>query len=1820
MLAKITLYDGTVYKIASQTVDTADGLYLGRIKDELSLVSAMQEAGNAPATINLTIINDDDFIPHSKDLWAAEVLLTNDNGVSWRGKINFCNFDADGNLYLTASEKTAPELELQLPDEVRQVYTVDEDFHQSSVTMTIPLVIGGTNSNPITLPTILIDKTEGVYLICVGEIRNVVKVYNGVEELPNTAYTAYTGTSSQAEHAGFAYVKINEDYRLNADGSYAEINVEVVGLKLGDFTEEECRNGALFLYYFLTTSATGVNGWGCGIDQSELDTASFQSAITLCNQLGYKLDGIMWLRQSAQSWIDQICQAIHGKYSINANGKRSLFIDYAGNASKKTFTASNMRVDKYGKNSYTSVVYNKGILSYDYNPITGLFMQSAQYENADSIAQIGEQKFVGESYLIKDATTALAVLEYTCKRSQIAAEAIEFDTDAVETNLRAGDIITINRPDLNLNNALYQIQSISTTDFISNIIAVKFDTSVFNVTGTASTVNWGNERDITPALTPAMATSLYLSTGFDINPDGTGTPYISGTFTVPAGGWLAAAVQYGIGADPTNWTELALITDGRFKISPVNVGTVYSVRIRMITATGHSDYLRGQITATGDSTAPSAPTIAVKATDKTVTVQCGLDNPPYDMGGFQVYRKKSTDSVYTLIGSVAANRGYAAFSDYVDEYVTYNYKAKSYDRSGNLSGDSSAVSVTVTGITANDVAATALAMPTGSILRLSAKNCTTASIAEANGVKDVSGNGNHLRAYQGVAVVKDEVMGECFSFDGTDDYIYTNESRILNQFNNIKGLTISIRIKADVVSGMRNIIEAFLSGSTTSFKFAINGSKLLMAGRRVSSDSYTSISGNSTIEANKIYTLTGVFDYENAKVRMYINAELDKEANFQSSGVFTAVPTTLYISRYNSALYFIDGLISDFRIYPRALSASEIKTIYMFPDDVTFGQLTADLIGANVIKADNLIKTEALITTTAQIDQAVVNNLNVAGNATFQSTLSTAIDNIDVGTRNLAKSTSETEIEMKSDGTSSVGTLKLYPLSIALEQGKSYTVSFYAKCSNTTDVFYCSLAQGSHSEQNFFTRQTLTTSYKKYSFTLKKGSASVNNLLITNYYNYGEQSANTGTLYFKDVKLEEGNKSTSWTPAPEDVDSKITSGDSSTLASAKTYADGKASTAQSNAESAAAAALAAVTNNIYYTGTTKINGGVIQAGSVGAAAIAANSITAEKLSVTSKVPQGEIAAYTAKGLINTSTDSTVPDISGNNNNATIANSGVTTSQDSNYGICFYKSATTGHIQTPVYSVLNSNTTGFALHIKVKLSSTGNQVAMGIQSPTAQRCFVAVYDGKWDFGIGETSWGDAATSGTKVAATTNWTDLTFVVNKSTKTGYLYVNGVLTFTRKYNTWTNITAGIRFGGGTSTYMTGYFTDCKIFNRLLSADEAMALYKNNFDTESGQITADRIATNAIKSRNYNGTTVDSHFATDGSFLNLADGTMKTKYFALESSGGYFKGSVNASSGNIGKLTIKTNGILEYIGTSTEQTQGYLIFKDNNNFSDLNSYALDINLEYSNSDYRRNRITYSGITMDALDSEGGSRNFLVDTNGGYSTSDYLESIVQINPRNSNCYGFYSSGKIRVVGTNYTSNEKTKKDFQAIDVLDKLKALNVCAWRFDEEKLVEKDNEFIDEENIKIEAENKAIDAENAEIEKENEKRKNRKDGEPVELLPLKEHKKLREHRIADKNANHPLNIGCMAGEFNKAFGTNDGSEDCLSVTDTIGVCMRAIQELAAEVDDLKAKLKIQQDEKSEIIEHFNELTKEPTGEDELVEPSFDELLKDEEIQQEEQK
>lgn len=1100
-------------------------------------------------------------------------------------------------------------------------------------------------------------------------------------------------------------------------------------------------------------------------------------------------------------------------------------------------------------------------------------------------------------------------------------------------------------------------------------------------------------------------------------------------------------------------------------------------------------------------------------------------------------------------------------------------------------------------IQANDISATALKLPTGSILRLSAKNCTTASIAEANGVKDVSGNGNHGKANGDVSVTdggesfyfsRGSNNNGCLSFDSHADIVL-----------NLTEISLSFRFNAEsietVASNTYSVL--FLIFKTTSTVGSLFAQASVYPDGQLRTR-LTLIDGNTTetefvsqtglIEANKEYCLTLTSNFTNNKTFVYLNGEQIGECN-SGTGSITVAPSTFNFGSHVMGAayknYRFKGTMRDIRIYPRALSASEIKTIYMFPDDATFGQLTADLIGANIIKGINLFS-ENIITQAAQINQAVFQSLIVTNG-------STVANQVDVGGRNLVRNS-----KVNKTNVTTYEVARLYLGDDRPTENAQVTIQIKGTLQSGLTYFnvYNTTSQTVRAR---LTENDKENGVYKKTFSWKIGGTSNSAIII---YQSPRDSITTGSS-IEWIKLEYGNKATTWTPAPEDVDSSIASGDSTTLASAKSYADGKASTAQSNAEAAAAAALAAVTNNIYYTGTTKINGGIIETGSVGAAAIAANSVTAEKLNITTQIPSKCIFRINVTGI--TATSAAVGTVVPNQGLSKLVFkvAGAAANLNSWTNSLSGGSGTGQHFLVPSGGAILATKTGVTIgtaftfcadvdqsqsiyntvpcvfDMRQAASDTTNRVYIGFNSNLNIRLVIHDSDGT-QHEIYSTIKGLAGLS-TRFGVSVNGNNIIFVINGISETK------TLANSRVSATMSRFAVG-NFINLPANRQAGHISFPTLWNQALTANQMIMLLEKGilWDNEAGEIRADRIATDAIRSRNY--AYSSGLYSTAGTFLDLANGQIISKNFSIDSSGNAsFKGAVTATSGKIGDFSLD-NGALSYSGTSYGVSSGGIIkVKNTTTGSECSINAGMLKYE-SSSSYTNIQAAYASFS-----SGGGS----VRINPIDYGSSYSYALVQILPNDTSKYGLYVAGKARINTTDYGSDEKTKKDFQDVSTLDKLKKLRVCAWRFDEEKLVEKDNAFIDEENIKIEAENKAIDEENKAIEAENKLRKKRKDGEKVELIPLKEHIKLREHRIADKNANHPLNIGCMAGEFNKAFGTNDGSEDCLSVTDVVGVCMRAIQELAeisdaqkieidsqkAEIAELKAKLKIQQDSKSDV-------------------------------------
>ena len=123
--------------------------------------------------------------------------------------------------------------------------------------------------------------------------------------------------------------------------------------------------------------------------------------------------------------------------------------------------------------------------------------------------------------------------------------------------------------------------------------------------------------------------------------------------------------------------------------------------------------------------------------------------------------------------------------------------------------------------------------------------------------------------------------------------------------------------------------------------------------------------------------------------------------------------------------------------------------------------------------------------------------------------------------------------------------------------GKTYTWSFWAKCSvaKTGTIGH---------ECGGYKHISLTTSWQKFIQTWKYTDNAYYSFTFYLNFEVGE------ILYIRDFKIEEGTQATTWTPAPEDIDSKVSTANTnaSNAVSTANTANSTANTAKSTADSA----------------------------------------------------------------------------------------------------------------------------------------------------------------------------------------------------------------------------------------------------------------------------------------------------------------------------------------------------------------------------------------------------------------------------------------------------------------------------------------------------------------------------------------------------------------------------------------------------------------------------------------------------------------------------
>ena len=106
-----------------------------------------------------------------------------------------------------------------------------------------------------------------------------------------------------------------------------------------------------------------------------------------------------------------------------------------------------------------------------------------------------------------------------------------------------------------------------------------------------------------------------------------------------------------------------------------------------------------------------------------------------------------------------------------------------------------------------------------------------------------------------------------------------------------------------------------------------------------------------------------------------------------------------------------------------------------------------------------------------------------------------------------------------------------------LTANQTYTLSFDAKMTIATDVFYISWSNNDSTQEVWNQGTQVTTEYKRYSFTGSTTKTNINAILMSNYkgYNRGNNNNTTGVLSVKNVKLEVGDKVTPWCPNSADT-------------------------------------------------------------------------------------------------------------------------------------------------------------------------------------------------------------------------------------------------------------------------------------------------------------------------------------------------------------------------------------------------------------------------------------------------------------------------------------------------------------------------------------------------------------------------------------------------------------------------------------------------------------------------------------------------------------
>jgi hypothetical protein len=191
--------------------------------------------------------------------------------------------------------------------------------------------------------------------------------------------------------------------------------------------------------------------------------------------------------------------------------------------------------------------------------------------------------------------------------------------------------------------------------------------------------------------------------------------------------------------------------------------------------------------------------------------------------------------------------------------------------------------------------------------------------------RDVSGNGNTGQLI-GMSTTTSPVagkMGQGLKFNGTSQYV-----NVGNPIDAPSAITISFWLKASsITTGTKEMIGKGTNGQN-GYRFLLTaGGQPFFQGKTTGGSTLFSASSTSNIVLNQWIHYVGTYDGTTAKI--YVNGTLNRSDPW-ASGAITSNANPLGIGASVAGPDgFFPGSLDDVRIYNRALTASEVKQLYM---------------------------------------------------------------------------------------------------------------------------------------------------------------------------------------------------------------------------------------------------------------------------------------------------------------------------------------------------------------------------------------------------------------------------------------------------------------------------------------------------------------------------------------------------------------------------------------------------------------------------------------------------------------------------------------------------------------------------------------------------------------------------------------------------------------------------------------------------------------------------------------------------------------------------